>query len=150
MKYQTTNELEHFDFNEAYIEEIVQMNGYFYMNLANVTILPENSCNRDIRNMRTNDLVFQIPDGQILTMVEEGYKVFDANGTLMKKQEDVVIAKEQYADILKGMQEGSIYAIEKQEDKYAISIDTEEHTYLLEVEGTTDVEKWDRFLNVAQ
>lgn len=150
MKYQTTNELEHFEFKEAFIEEIVQMNGYFYMNLANVTILPENTCNRDIRKMRTNDLVFQIPDGRILTFVEEGYQVFDANGSFVKKQDDIVLTEDVYLDMLKNLQEGSIYSIEKKSDCYEIFVDTEEHTYFLKVEGTHDVEKWDRFLNLEQ
>ncbi len=49
MKYTTTDELEHFSFTEAYIADVQVTGGFFHMTLSNVTILPENACNRDIR-----------------------------------------------------------------------------------------------------
>ena len=52
MRYTTTDELEHFSFAEAYIADVQVTGGFFHMTLSNVTILPENSCNRDIREMR--------------------------------------------------------------------------------------------------
>ena len=60
MKYTTTDELEHFSFTETYIADVQVTGGFFHMTLSNVTILPENSCNRDIREMRANDLVLKI------------------------------------------------------------------------------------------
>ena len=62
MKYTTTDELEHFSFTETYIADVQVTGGFFHMTLSNVTILPENSCNRDIREMRANDLVLKIKD----------------------------------------------------------------------------------------
>ena len=56
MKYHTDNELQNFQFAGAYIAEMCVVNGIFEMILDNVTILPQNSCNRDIREMRTNEL----------------------------------------------------------------------------------------------
>ena len=47
-------------------------------------ILPENSCNRDIREMRANDLVLKIEEPVIRSLVREGYKVYDANGILLR------------------------------------------------------------------
>lgn len=148
LKYITTNEIEHFEFREAFIEDIMQMKGYFYMELDNVKILPENSCNRDIREMRANQLVFQITDGRITSFVEEGYKVFDADGKLTRQQDDIMIQEEAYQDRLNELKECYLYSIEKNQNQYRISIDTEDHTYFLTVEGTEDVEKWDRFLNL--
>lgn len=58
--------------------------GFFHMTLSNVTILPENSCNRDIREMRANDLVLKIEEPVIRSLVREGYKVYDANGALLR------------------------------------------------------------------
>ena len=54
MKYHTDNELQNFRFEGAYIAETCAVNGIFEMILDNVTILPQNSCNRDIREMREN------------------------------------------------------------------------------------------------
>ena len=93
MKYHTINELDHFCFKEAYIAQICAV-----IVFDNVTILPENSCNRDIREMRANELVLKISEPKIEALVEEGYKVYDANGNLKQKNEDITIAPEAYAD----------------------------------------------------
>ena len=91
MKYTTTDELEHFSFTEAYIADVQVTGGFFHMTLSNVTILPENSCNRDIREMRANDLVLKIEEPVIRSLVREGYKVYDANGILMRTCEDEMV-----------------------------------------------------------
>ena len=60
MKYHTDNELQNFRFEGAYIAETCAVNGIFEMILDNVTILPQNSCNRDIREMRANAIKFMM------------------------------------------------------------------------------------------
>lgn len=147
MKYRTLNELNHFNFADANISELKQMNGYFYAILDNVTILPENSCNRDIRQMRTNHLIFQIPNGQIIKFVEEGYKVYDANGNLSRQYDDTVIPVENYNEELQKLTDCVIYSIQKTDSIYILSIDTEDHTYLIHISGTEDTEEWDRFMS---
>ena len=82
MKYNTTNELDHFNFSEAYITAIQKRNGYIQLTLDNVTIMPDNSCNRDIREMRTNGLNLKILDGEVALLVQEGYKVYNPDGKL--------------------------------------------------------------------
>ena len=147
MKYHTINELRNFNFKEAYIAHICAVSGMFEIVFDNVTILPENSCNRDIREMRANELVLKISDPVIETFVEEGYKVYDANGNLKKKNEDVVILPENYADKFKELEGCEVYSVEQEKGCYIISVDTEDHTFLLRVSGSGDTEEWDRFLN---
>lgn len=150
MKYKTTDEWQNFSFTEAYIADIQATNGFFHMELDNVTILPENSCNRDIRKMRTNGLLLKLEDFAITSLVEEGYKVFDANGNPMKQVEDVVIAEKEYFSVVKELVEGVIFSLEKEENTYIFSIDAaNERTYTLEVRASHDVEEWERFLNLT-
>lgn len=148
MKYQTTNELSGFDFTDAYIGEIRAMSDTFTMVLDNVTILPENSKNRDIRKMRTNALVLKIRGAKITDFVEEGYKIYDADGNLKEKKEDRPVPEEDYTEEFKKLLECVIHTLEKTEDVYEFSIDTEDHTYLLRVSGTEDCEEWERFFNL--
>ena len=133
MKYKTTNELAGFDFTEAYIGEIRAMSDTFTIGLDNVKILPENTKNRDIRKMRTNELVL---------------KIRDANGNLKEKKEDRVVAADAYTEEFKKLIGCVIYTLKKEGDIYEISIDTEDHTYLIRVSGTEDTEEWERFLNL--
>lgn len=148
MNYRTTDELEHFNFADAYIGDVQVTSGFLHIFLDNVTILPENSCNRDIREMRANQLLLKIEGASIEAVVEEGYKVYDANGKLMKTCEDVKVEEKDYLSVVKSFADGVIYSLEKKEGEYRFIIDgADEHTYLLRVSGTKDVEEWDRFLN---
>lgn len=148
MKYKTTDELAHFIFADSYIGDIQVTSGFFHMVLDNVTILPENSCNRDIREMRANNMLLKIEESVITYIVEEGYKVYDANGRLMQICEDVAVEEKDYAEVAKTLIEGVIYSLEKREREYVFTIDAaNERTYRLCVSGTHDAEEWDRFLN---
>ena len=88
MKYYTENELQNFRFEGAYIAETCAVNGIFEMILDNVTILPQNSCNRDIREMRANELKLKIREPEITAFVEEGYKVYDADRNPKENKEE--------------------------------------------------------------
>lgn len=147
MSYRTIQELEHFNFKDAYIAEMMLITGqYFYTILDNVTILSANSCNRDIFDMRTNNLKLKLEDGEILSFVEEGYKVFDANDVLTRQVDDRPLSPSEYNDAFKNMAGAMIYELTKEQDVYTFSIDTEEHTYNLVIKSTQDVEEWERFL----
>lgn len=150
MKYKTTNELEHFEFRDACIAEMRAANGVFSMILDNVTILPENSCNRDIRRMRTNQLLFRISEAAIENFVEEGYRVYDADGNIMRREEDRPVEPEQYGDVFRELEGCVLYAVEKKNSVYEISIDTEDHTFFLRVAGESDTEEWERFMNLDE
>lgn len=151
MKYATNNEWNHFGFSEAYISEIQKINGGFQFTLDNVMIHPENSKNRDIRQMRANELHFTIHEAQILQLVEEGYKVYNADGKLMEQHQDQAVEPDCYNEILKSIADGEscIYALEKSENTYQMTIDaSNERTYVLSIAGTGDTEEWNRFLNI--
>ena len=108
MKYHTINELDHFCFKEAYIAQICAVNGMFEIVFDNVTILPENSCNRDIREMRANDLVLKIKEPVIRSLVREGYKVYDANGALLRTCEDEVIDQAAWNETIRSFADGTL------------------------------------------
>lgn len=151
MSFHTTNELDHFRFQGAYLGEIQFTPGSFVLYLDNVIILPENTTNRDIREMRCNNLELRIAEGQLIRCIKEGYKEYDANGNLMAAYEDTDIAPADYKDTFTHLceTESTIFAILKKDDLYTIAIDGEENTYTLEVKGTDNMESWDRYLNLS-
>ena len=155
MKYTTTNEFNQFEFEEAHISDIQIVEGRFYMLLDNVKILPDNSCNRDIRKMRTNELFFKVTNGTMTSLIEEGYKLYDANGKLTREIEDREVIASEYKEITDEFIDGMVYEVEKTilEDKnqvqYRFVIDAaNERTYTMIVLGDGDLEEWDRFLNL--
>ena len=155
MKYTTTNEFEQFEFGEAHISDIQIVEERFFLLLDNVKILPDNSCNRDIRKMRTNELFFKVTNGTMTSLIEEGYKLYDANGKLTREIEDREVAVSEYKEITDEFIDGMVYEVEKTilEDKnqvqYRFVIDAaNERTYTMIVLGDGDLEEWDRFLNL--
>lgn len=155
MKYTTTNEFNQFEFEEAHISDIQIVEGRFYLLLDNVKILPDNSCNRDIRKMRTNELFFKVTNGTMTSLIEEGYKLYDANGKLTREIEDRKVVASEYKEITDEFIDGMVYEVEKTilEDKnqvqYRFVIDAaNERTYTMIVLGDGDLEEWDRFLNL--
>ena len=118
------------------------------MYLDNVKILPDNSHNRDIRIMRANELEFSISNATINQFVEEGYKVYDADGKLTSTVNDREISSEEYKEEFDKLSECTLYSITKKDGIYKIEIDTVDHTYALIVSGENDSVKWDRFLNL--
>ena len=155
MKYTTTNEFEQFEFGEAHISDIQIVEERFFLLLDNVKILPDNSCNRDIRKMRTNELFFKVTNGTMTSLIEEGYKLYDANGKLTREIEDRKVVASEYKEITDEFIDGMVYEVEKTilEDKnqvqYRFVIDAaNERTYTMIVLGDGDLEEWDRFLNL--
>ena len=149
MKYTTTNEFEHFDFLEVHVNDIMFANGVFKIGLDDVKILPENSCNRDIRKMRTNGLILSLSDAEILSFVEEGYRIYDADGNLKKTEDDVAVDEQEYKTVFEYFTDAYAYNIEKKDDEYTFVIDgTNERTYTIIVQGSGDVEEWDKFLQI--
>lgn len=150
MSFFTENEVEHFDFSEAHISELRFGLGPFYMLLDNVKILEANSCNRDVRTMRTNGLTFRITDPQVVAVTEEGYTLYNANGVLQREVPDRALDPQEYADLCKNLEDAVIYELKKENDTYRISIDGEERAYTLEIRGSGDTEEWERFMNLAE
>lgn len=149
MGFFTENEVETFDFGEAHIGELRFGLGPFYMVLDNVKILEKNSCNRDVRTMRTNGLTFRIIDPRIVAVTEEGYRIYNADGVLQRELPDRKVEPEEYAELCEQLEDAVIYELKKDGNIYRISIDGEEHEYMLEVQGSGDSEEWERFMNPA-
>lgn len=156
MKYKTVDEFDGFAFNEAHISDIQVTSGFFHMVLDNVRIAPHNSCNRDIREMRCNGLLFKITGGHVVSLIEDGYKVFDADGKPLREVDDRPIAESEIPEVCKTFVDGEIYCVcreekENGETDYIWSIDdVEGGSYTLTVAGTGDSQEWDRFLNLQE
>lgn len=148
-KYHTTNELNHFDFAEAVIGDIQMTDGMFRAVIDNVKIFPENTCNRDIRTMRTNELMLKLDNAEITCLILEGYREYDADGNLKNTYADVTVPAEQYKEKEEVLIEGTIYEFKLADGLYCLVIDgTDERTYTLKVAASGDEESWNRFLEL--
>ncbi len=152
MKYRTENEFEHFVFADAHIDRLECAGDMFHLYLDDAGILPENSCNRDIRKMRTNGLLLRIADMKIKSLTKEGYTYYDADGKFLKKEPDLRIDTKEYPAVFKNFADG--YVVEAQKESgaanvYVFTVDSkDESTYVLVLKGSRDTEEWERFLSL--
>lgn len=147
MAYRTVNEIEHFDFSNGQIFQISYFSGQMIFQLGYVTILGSNSCNRDIRDMGTNELTLKIQKVSQVKVILEGYKLYDADGNLKSSCQDEVIPEDRYKEVFQELENSVIYELDYKEGKYCFYIDTEERTYTIEVEGQDNIQEWERFMN---
>lgn len=145
--YHTADELGTFDFTQAMIYEIREYRDQIIFDLGYVTIHGTNSCNRDVRDMGTNELQLKLQGVSEKTLILEGYQLFDADGNLKERYEDVVIAQEDLPQVYEELKESSIYSLEKKGQDYCFYIDTEERTYSFIITAEGDSQEWERFMN---
>ncbi len=148
MRFSTENELSTFDFTDGYVSAVQMGLGTFCIAIDNVKILETNSKNRDVRTMRTNGLELRIFDAQIEEIIEEGCKVYNADGVLQQELPDQPVPTEDYADLFAQLEGAAVYGIKKDAAHYEIGMDGEEHSYTIRVSGSGDREEWDRFMNL--
>lgn len=149
MKYQTIDSLDGFSFKEAAIFDVEYTSSHLKLQLANVTILSSNEHNRDIMDMRTNDLFLTFEKPMILLIIKEGYNVYDANEQLIEKVPDKIIPETDYASMIQSLPESSIYSIDiLSKDHCVINIDTSDNraSYRIELTFQHSIVQWDRFL----
>jgi hypothetical protein len=149
MAYQTNNEFDNFEFTETHVDGIQVLDGIFHILLSNVKILPENSCNRDIRKMRCNSLELVIENPVIEEVIREGYKLLDADGGVKETVEDEVVAPGDYVGVWAAFSDAEVYDITRREREYSFVVDAaDERTYTVRVSGSADTESWERFLEL--
>lgn len=147
MQYKSTDDLNHFSFADAVITSISYSSSILTLQLDNVTILADNRHNRDIHDMRANNVILTFTDASLTNVVAEGYKVYNADNNLKKVVEDVPIIPEKYTDFFKEQENNTVYSIEEIADSHCkISIDGESQTYFIETTYSHSFVEWDRFL----
>lgn len=149
MSYRTENEFTHFKFSDVHVSDIMMSFGTFKICLDNVIIKSENSCNRDIRDMRTNGLVLKLEDADIISFVKEGFKTYDADGNLKSTTPDEEIEEPDYIETFNNFLDGYAFLIEKENQNYTFVFDgTDERTYTMIISASKDVCEWERFMNI--
>lgn len=151
MRFCTENEIDGFMFDEAVFQGAAVVNDHTDIFLDNVRIKPENSCNRDIIIKRANNLILRIA-GRRWKLIEEGYQLFDADMNPVRTVQDRMVADQDIQGDLDLMAGCPVDGLEKRKNDenvlYILTIHVDDHTWRLEVEGSGDMETWDRFLNV--
>ena len=89
MGYRTVDEWGSFEFQNADVEAIRKERGHWYLELGYVTILPDIlPATVTFAEMGTNELTLQLQHVQVDEILEEGFKLYDADGNFTKSVDD--------------------------------------------------------------
>lgn len=151
-KFRTENELEHYLFDQAYLQGVNRSFDSLEIILDQVGISADESLNRDIQPKRTNDFHLRILSVTNMRLFEEGYTLLDADMKPYKEVREREVKTEDIQhdlDILAGSPLDSLSLTEDGEDrKYILIIQAEDHTWRLEVTGQDNHEEFDRFISL--
>ncbi len=147
MGYYTKNEIENFAFTQSPIFETKEYRDQFILELGYVVIKANNSCNRDVFDMGTNELKLRLYEVSEMQITKLGCKIYNADGKLMSEREDEVVPKEEQKQVLESWNGGlgQIIAFERKDGVYQFDIETEDDLYLFEVKATENSQEWERF-----
>ena len=104
--------------------------------------------NRDIRTMRANQMEIIFVEGSLAQLVEEGYKVYDADGNLRQTYEDRAMSEQEIQEGLRELSGLTVYEINKADGMYSIVVEGEDHSFRLEIAADHEIAGWDKFLTV--
>ncbi len=148
MRFQSVNELEHFDFSEAVLQKCTREMNRVEITLDNVKILPEHTLNRDIVTKRTNDFLLTFHNVSSWSLVEEGYTLYDADLNPYKKVEDRIVAEKDIAYDLSLMEECYMDSLEDDNKKCQLTWVVQDHTWRLELTYDQSKQEWEHWISL--
>ena len=80
--------------------------------------------------------------------MEEGYKVYDADGNLRQTYEDRAMSEQEIQEGLRELSGLTVYEINKADGMYSIVVEGEDHSFRLEIAADHEIARWDKFLTV--
>ena len=67
--------------------------------------------------------MLKIEEPVIRSLVREGYKVYDANGILMRTCEDEMVNEAAWNETIRSFADGTLYALKRDGENYIFEID---------------------------
>jgi len=100
MKYIAVNELDNFEYHDAYIDKIEFLNGRMLWEVRDINATTENSQNGSDKHMCIENALMIFEDAKIEKIIFAACKISDANGVLIKHREDTPALPNEYNKIL--------------------------------------------------
>ena len=101
MRYKAVDELPNFDYHDAYIDRIEFKSGRMLWEVRDINALESCSQNNFEYPVCIGSAVMTFEKTRIEKIFIGGYQTYDSNNILIDSVEDVIVPREQYADILK-------------------------------------------------
>ncbi len=157
MKFQAKNEIQNFSFDDAVIEELKIAGSDIIFSLKGAVVKADNSQNARYQDMACGAIVLQLENAEIMRVIKEGYKYYDADGKLMDEVPNTDVPAVEQSSVIKRCGAGTIFTtvagefegkplyefgidVPKQEDEEEVD------TYWLCIRFENSTASWERYL----
>jgi hypothetical protein len=153
MQFQTTNALQLFNFEEVTVKQIDVRNDSVTVVMEALIVKGQNPVNEEFVDRYADTANVRFLDGEIVEIIKEGYKYYDANNQLKEEKADTVVPKAEYETLLKACRDVYLFdliAVCETEGayEYQLGMDlNEEDTYWVQIKCSQTVVEWEKFKN---
>lgn len=156
MKFCAKDELGEFSFDDSGIEDFRIQDSCIEFTLNGAVVKARNSQNARFEDMYCGTIVLRLEDAQIVRLVKEGYRYYDAAGELKEEVPNEDVPAPAQAGVLQRIKRGIVFTIHEDEVEegyaYEFGIDVpkpddeeETDTFWLCIVFRHSVAAWDRF-----
>lgn len=166
MSFISINELEKFSFEDCQIVDVKLSTGKIEFTLEALIVRGNNSQNANYTDSYADTCTLTLVDSEILSIVEEGYKNYDADDNLISEVPDKEISLLESVSLFSSFKEQYLCAAECDEKTanyliFTFEVDTGTlneagitdpylPTYLVQIKFSSATVEWDRYLNKVQ
>lgn len=150
MSFKTNNEIKNFDFSQSTLKNITVNNEHIVVEVFDVIILENNSCNEAFRNMATNELTVEFTGVESVSFIKDGYIIRDMDNKIREDVKEQEIPEEEWKKIILELNDNPIEGIELIDGIYNVYLDTDESlvSYTMKIKCKNDIEEWEKFRNL--
>ncbi len=164
MNFKAVDELEQFNFQDAYIDRFEVTNEQITLELEGVIVGKRNSQNERMVESYAGPIVLRLKQAHIFNLFKEGGKYYDANNVLIEEIPDEEVPEENYKDIIKSSIGEYIFALVAMTDsslndgrecnkppyRYMLCVDIGEEDYWFKIEFEKSIATWEKYMNKVQ
>lgn len=156
MKYEAFNELNHFQYHDAEINQINIQDNNMQWDVSYINATTENSQNNLSKDMCIDQANMQFNDFSIDKIVQSAYKTFDSNKNLIESSEAKEAEPDDYCNILQGsvgnycrIHSMKILSSVKNKQRACCNIDSFSANYELYFSFSKVVVQWNEYNGLA-
>lgn len=156
MIFNTTDETEHFGYNDAKITKAELGGEDIVLEVEALIVKPENSCNEQFTASYAGTAVMTFAGGQVTGAFLEGYKRYDANENLVSVMPDTPLADPSEEKLVQVLKDSYLTAVVKKGGEYILRLestagfptdDVDAPSFLVHISCAHVTIGWDRYMN---
>lgn len=159
MSFKSVNEIDKFCFDDSQITEFKVDDRGILIELEALIVMPNNSQNTNYTKSYAGTTSVDLENGRVISIVKEGWKVYDANDRLVEDHPDEEVSLSELPSLTKKFKDAFLYRMVPEADGYDINVEItvdddpqgfESDIYRLHVIFDNAVFRWDRYMSRVQ